>query len=134
MKNLLVFEDDKDCADLVKHIFKKKGYNVSLKYVVDNYVQDIAFHQPHVILLDLRIPSIGGEIICRNIKEAYDIPVVMYSADHDLPDIAERANADDWVRKPFKLADIYEAVEAQFQKLTDDSEIKEPGTDIKRKV
>lgn len=78
---MLVFEDDKESANLINYIFEKRGYAVSVSGVVDNYINDIAVRQPNVILLDLRIPTFGGEIICRNIKMSYEIPVILYSAD-----------------------------------------------------
>lgn len=121
-KRLLVFEDDEESATLIRYIFEKRGYIVSVKGVVDNYINDIAAHHPHVILLDLRIPELGGEIVCRNIKMAYDIPVVLYSADFHLPEIGARAKADDWVSKPFKMEGIFQAVERQYYKVVNEGE------------
>ena len=121
VKRLLIYEDDEESAGLIRHIFERKGYTVFLKPVVDNYEFDIAAHQPHVILLDLRIPSIGGEIVCRNIKEGYDMPVILYSADYHLPEISKKAKADDWIRKPFRIEDIFQSVDKQYHLVVDES-------------
>ena len=116
-KSILLFENDMESAELVTHIFEKRGFSVYVRKTVDNYVHDLANFQPAVVLLDLRIPSMGGEIVCRNIKMAYDMPVILFSSDYDIKEISRRAKADDYVQKPYRLAELIKVVEEQYDKV-----------------
>lgn len=69
--------------------------------------------QPDLVLLDLNMPYISGWEVCRQIKAARPVPVVIFSVRDEEGDIARgfAAGADDYLIKPFELPDLLQRIE-----------------------
>lgn len=115
MKNkILIYDDDEEILFLFKIILSKYDYELKTMFHCDNILYDIETFNPHLIIMDLWIPVIGGEKTVEIIKhneKTKNIPVILCSANEDIIQICEKVNADGCIKKPFKVSDFIETVQ-----------------------
>ena len=105
-KNILIYDDDYEILLLCKTILSKYGFVVETLSKCENILIDIQTFRPHVILMDLWIPTIGGEKAIGIIKQnesTKQIPVIIFSANADIKEICEKVNANGYIEKPFTI-------------------------------
>ena len=115
MKVLLI-EDNKTIANNIKKYLELSDFEVS---ICENglFWLEVARHNDFdIMLLDLMLPWMSGEEICKKIKAEKDIPIIMTTAKWQLEDKLEwfELGADDYLVKPFDLAEL----EARIKALT----------------
>src|SRR5579862_7937770 len=106
-KRILVIDDDEDILEILNMILEKEGYHVILCNNGES-AEQIATLQPDLVLLDLRLSGSdkGGAQICSEIKSNHGHhhpPVMLISAEADVPSIANQCGANAWMRKPFDI-------------------------------
>lgn len=106
--HVLVVEDDPDIRGLLTRFLRLKGYAVSVAVNKTEIQQQIAASRIDLVLLDLMLPQENGYELCQHLRQTTRIPVIMVTA---LADIRERIagldlGADDYVSKPFDLAEL----------------------------
>ena len=115
MEKILIVEDDRAVQRALKRLFESENYVVE---VTPNGEAGLdAFHSspPSVVVLDLRLPGIPGNDVCREIKkEAPSLPVIVLSAKTDVADkvLLLETGADDYVTKPFSPRELLARVHA----------------------
>src|SRR5688500_559529 len=113
-KCVLVFEDDQDILDLVKSILKSK-YNVETRSTTADIFPAVREPNPDLILMDLKIPGIGGSdatLLVKSNSKTNSIPVLLLSANPNIENIARKTGADGFIKKPFDVKGITRTVEA----------------------
>ena len=113
MKKILIFDDDKSILEVISIIFEENGYKVEISETSHDIIQKVTEFQPDLILMDNWIPNIGGVEATKLLKNNEDfkhIPVIYVTANNDIEMLAQKANADDFVAKPFNLEDLEEKV------------------------
>ena len=118
MKKILIFDDDKSILEVISIIFEENGYKVEISETSHDIIQKVETFRPDVILMDNWIPNIGGVEATRLLKsyeEFRDIPVIYVTANNDIATLAQSAQADDYVAKPFNLEYLEEKV-AKYMK------------------
>jgi CheY-like chemotaxis protein len=113
-KKILMFEDDDYTAEFNQYLLTDRNYQVENRTKVDNVLEDIGGFEPDIILMDLRIPSFGGDRateIIKNNEKTRHIPVIMYSADIRIETIAEKVHADAFIKKPFDIDEFIDLIE-----------------------
>ena len=122
MERVLIIEDDRAVQKVLKRLFEPEGYVVDVK--ADSKAALEAFHTatPTVIVLDLGLPVISGQDVCREIrKQSVTVPIVVLSASSDdehkilLLDLG----ADDYVTKPFSPRELLARVRAAVRRATE---------------
>jgi DNA-binding response OmpR family regulator len=119
MEKILVVEDDRAVQRALKRLFEAENYVVE---VTPNGKSGLeAFHSspPSVVVLDLRLPGIPGDDVCREIKkEAPSLPVIVLSAKTDEADkvLLLETGADDYVTKPFSPRELLARVHAVMRR------------------
>lgn len=124
---ILVVEDEKDIADMVKTVLEARGHIVLIS---DDGMKalDIAKTQrPDVIITDLLMPGITGLELCQRIREDADlrsislVVITSVSEDSSIPDISWKAvaNCDEFVSKPFDPYELADRVERILSERTD---------------
>lgn len=113
---ILVIEDNKTIANNIKKYLELDNNCV---FIAENGLYGLEVARKNdfdIIVLDLMLPGMDGEEICRQIKQEKDIPVIMATAKWQLEDKLEWFNvwADDYLVKPFDL----EELEARIKVLT----------------
>ena len=108
MKNVLIIEDEEKVVEVLKAYLEKEGYNV---YFALNGLDGIQLFKEtnfDLIILDLMLPDISGEDICRVIRETSDVYIFMLTAKGTLENKIEGLNigADEYLVKPFSPREL----------------------------
>lgn len=106
---IIVCEDDDGISDLTKLILEEQGYEVIVIKNSKTALDEIKNNPPDLILIDLWMDGITGDEIIRKLKsskEYNNIPIILFSASHDLEEISKNCKADDYLEKPFKISDL----------------------------
>lgn len=113
-KCILIYDDDTEILMLCKLILQTRNYKVETRSTCDNVIADIKSISPDIILMDLWIPTTGGEEAIRQIREdasLKDIPILLFSANDDIEKITESSAANGYVQKPFDIHSFKETIE-----------------------
>jgi DNA-binding NtrC family response regulator len=116
-KCVLILDDDPEILMVCKIILERDNYVVETRLVCDDIIKDIKNVNPDIILMDLWIPTIGGEKavnIIKNNPGTVHIPVILFSANANINNIATRTNANGFLRKPFEINALLQIVEDSF--------------------
>lgn len=100
--DILLVEDDRRLADLTAEYFRQNGLTVSLESRGDRALARFKAERPRVVLLDLMLPGLDGLSVCRELRQIFDGPILIFTArDSDIDQvIGLEAGADDYVAKP----------------------------------
>ncbi len=115
-KQILVVDDDESIVDCLQIVLESEGYRVETTIHGENVVELVANH-PDLLLLDLRMPGINGEDICRKLKAQPTtkyLPIIILSANNNTEEIAKKAGADDFLGKPFDMYALLSKVKTQL--------------------
>ncbi len=112
--HILVVEDDKNIAMLLKKYLIRDGFDVELAHDGISGLKSVQAMPPALVILDLMLPLLDGWEVCRRIREDSDVPILMLTA---LEQEADRIHgfsmgADDYVVKPFSPREVVERVKA----------------------
>lgn len=117
-KKILIFDDDTIILEVITIIFEENGYQVEISETSHDILEKVSQFQPDVILMDNWIPKIGGVEATKLLKghdQFKSIPVIYVTANNDIVRLAEEAQADDYVAKPFNLDDLENKVAKYLQ-------------------
>lgn len=125
MKNILLIEDDERVSEVVKAYLNREGYNVIL---TDRGLEGIEINRKNnidLIILDLMLPDISGEEVCRIIRQSSDVHIFMLTAKGTLTEKIEGLNigADEYLVKPFSPRELTARVNALFRRLNKNNHI-----------
>lgn len=113
-KSILIFDDDPEILMVCKIILEQNNYKVETRLFCDDIIKDISLVNPDIILMDLWIPTIGGEKAINLMKKNNAtrlIPIILFSANVEINIIANRANANGFLKKPFDINTLLLTVE-----------------------
>lgn len=113
-KCVLIYDDDLEILNVCRAILNSSSYRVETNSTCENIISDIQNFHPDIILMDLWIPTIGGENAIRCMREdpkSKNIPVILFSANDEIEKISERVNADGFLKKPFDIHMFKETIE-----------------------
>ena len=105
----MILDDDPDILQICSIVLKKKGFDVSTMNTSNQVLDQVRTYQPNVILMDNWIPGPGGIEATRILKlnpETHDIPVIFFSANSNVTQLAREAQADYFLQKPFDITEL----------------------------
>ena len=113
-KTVLIVEDDHKTAALVSLYLEKEGFRTVVAEDGLAAVETVRQRQPDFVILDLMLPKMDGWEVCRAIRRASDIPIIMLTARDDEVDRVSglTLGADDYVTKPFSPRELVARVKA----------------------
>ena len=103
MQKILIVEDDKK---LRKETFlSKNGFDVKGLEKFDNTIEDILKEKVDLVLLDINLPYVDGEFVCKEIRKVSNVPIIMVtSRDNEIDELMSLNNgADQYVTKPYNI-------------------------------
>jgi DNA-binding response OmpR family regulator len=114
---ILVVEDEEKIADIVRGYLEKEGFDV---FVAGTGQKAISMLKEgfSLVILDLMLPDISGEDICRTIRNDSDLPIIMLTAKSEEEDRVRGLGigADDYVVKPFSPREVVARVKALLRR------------------
>ncbi len=119
MEKILVVEDDRAVQNALKRLFASNGYNVEIAGTGTAGLESVRAALPSAVVLDLRLPGMPGQDVCREIKSASPgLPVIVLSASTDVVDkvLLLEIGADDYVTKPFSPRELLARVQASMRR------------------
>jgi DNA-binding response OmpR family regulator len=106
---LLVVEDDKRLADVMRRGLKQEGYTVEICVNGDDAILQASLNDYDALVLDIMLPGKDGLTVCRELRaKSVSTPVLMLTARDSLDDIVKglEAGADDYLKKPFAFREL----------------------------
>ena len=79
-KTVLIVEDDRNIADLLRLYLEKEGYKVVIALDGLKGVEEFRACQPSLVLLDVMLPGMDGWGVCRTIRAESKTPIIMLTA------------------------------------------------------
>ena len=111
--NILVADDDPSILDVVKIVLEEEGYIVETT-LDGNVIPKIHNKMPDLLLLDIWMSGQDGRDICKQIKSdsmSSSLPVILFSANKNIENIALQYKAQDYLSKPFEIQELIRKVE-----------------------
>lgn len=105
----MIFDDDTDLLEVCSIVLKSKNYIVNGLNKCDDIMQEVKAFSPNVILMDNWIPDIGGVKATQQLKndlELKSIPIIFFSANDRVEELASEAGADFYLQKPFEIEEL----------------------------
>ena len=124
MARILVVEDEEDIASFIKRGLLLKGYEVAVADDGETALKLFREQVPDLVLLDLMLPDLDGVEVCRRVRAASDVPVIILTALDSVSHKVEglEVGADDYVTKPFSFEELIARIRAALRR-------KAPGSD-----
>jgi DNA-binding response OmpR family regulator len=117
--HILLIEDDPGIAGSLQTALIREGYSVHWKDQGMDGVTYARDHNPHLIILDVRLPDGSGFDFCRQMRQlGVRQPVIMLTVQTDEMDkvIGLEMGADDYITKPFSLRELLSRIRAQLRR------------------
>jgi DNA-binding response OmpR family regulator len=117
-KRIVVIDDEQSVRDVVQAYLEKDGYHV---LVAEDGTAGLALAErmnPALIVLDLMLPDVSGEEICRDIRSRSDVPILMLTAKASEEERVAGlvSGADDYLVKPFSPRELVARVRAVLRR------------------
>jgi len=122
VKKILVVDDEVKIVEVVKSYLNHSGYDVFEAYNGKQAIDLFEKVNPCLVVLDLMLPDMTGEDICRIIRKQSRVPIIMLTAKVEEEDILKGLDigADDYITKPFSPRQLVARVAALLRRASDD--------------
>jgi len=117
-RRILVVDDEVKIVEVVKSYLEHSGYEVYEAYNGAQVLSTFERIDPSLIVLDLMLPDMSGEEICKAIRKISRVPIIMLTAKVEEEDILKGLDigADDYVTKPFSPKQLVARVGAVLRR------------------
>lgn len=126
MNRILLVEDDKSIRTGIEEFLSASNYLVDTAEDGAQALEKVKKLTPDLVVLDLGLPKISGESVCREIKRQHpQIPVIILTAKNQSSDVVSgfELGADDYIRKPFELDELMARIRARLRNPTDEEKL-----------
>lgn len=118
MINILIADDDLHIRELIRHHLQTAGYNVFEAEDGQVASNQLLSHPIHLAVVDIMMPNKDGFQLCNEIREYYDIPVILLTAKDQLIDKEKgySVGTDDYLTKPFEPKELLFRIKALLRR------------------
>ena len=119
-RRILLVEDEKAIRDAVTAYLERENYWVTAVGDGQDALEEFQKHHFDLVILDLMLPRVPGERVCRVIRDTSDVPIIMLTAKGEVFDRIQglEMGADDYVVKPFNPLELTARVKYQLRRYT----------------
>ena len=125
MKKILIIEDDTSISNELKDLLDNAGYNGIILKNFENSIEEIKKERPDLILLDINIPKLNGEILLQKIRKDSNVPIIMVTSKNSEADevLSMSYGADDYITKPYNPTILLLRINAIFKRMENKNDI-----------
>ena len=118
MKKIIIVEDDKTIAEELYNLLTNSNYKVTILTNFENAKSEIIKSQADLILLDINIPFLNGELLLKEIRKEINTPVIMVTSQSNEIDevLSYSYGADDYITKPYNPTILLLKIAALFKR------------------
>ncbi len=126
---ILLVEDEARIAEVVRGYLEGEGHIVDRATTGEEALEAAARRRPDLVVLDLGLPGMPGEDVCRRLRSESDVPIIMLTAKDAEEDLVRglRLGADDYITKPFSPRELTARVRALLRRARPDEQ---PQADV----
>lgn len=107
VKKVFIFDDNEELLELCTIILEEIGCKIKTSKTSNNIEKQVSEFMPDIIFMDNWLPDISGIDATKQLKAnkaLQKIPVIYFSANNNISDLATEAGADDFLSKPFDIS------------------------------
>lgn len=125
MTKVLIVDDEQVILEVLEAYFEKEGWIVQFASNGLEALKKITNEKPDIIILDLMLPDISGEEVCRLTRKVSNVPIIMLTAKSAEDDLINGIviGADDYVTKPFSPREVVIRIKAILRRLKRSEEL-----------
>jgi DNA-binding response OmpR family regulator len=116
-RRILVVDDEPHIRRIMRAVLIAKGYEVMEAGCGDDALKLIRSEKCDLVLLDINMPGITGIEVCEEVRTSSDVPIIIMSAGEENKAKALDAGANDYLKKPFGVSQIFSCVELNLRKV-----------------
>lgn len=123
-KTILIVDDEPKIVEVVKSYLENSGYNIYEAYNGKQALEIFEKVSPSLVVLDLMLPDMTGEEICRTLRMKSRVPIIMLTAKIEEKDILKGLDigADDYMTKPFSPRQLVARINALLRRTKENGE------------
>ncbi len=124
MTKVLIIEDNLEQQRELKHLLSSAGYETILAQNFSNLLTEVESINPNLILMDINLPFISGELFLKELRKNKNIPVIMVTSKNNEADevLSMSYGADDYITKPYNPTILLLHIEAILKRLQQTSD------------
>jgi len=125
---ILVVEDERPIAELIRYNLRREGFDVDVAYDGHEAIERASAALPDLVILDLMLPYVDGLEVCRHLRARGSLPILILTAkdaEHDRV-LGLESGADDYVTKPFSPRELVARVRAILRRARDQGPAEAP--------
>ncbi|MEO6064128.1 MAG: response regulator transcription factor [Thermoflexales bacterium] len=117
-EHILVIEDDHQIRDLLRRGLAYENYKVTVAADGATGLSAARDTPPDLVILDWMMPGMDGLEVCRRLRMASNVPIIMLTAKESVPDrvLGLESGADDYIVKPFAFPELLARVHAMLRR------------------
>ena len=118
MTDILIIEDNRELAELLRDFLLRDGYTCHIAYSGEEASRWMSGGRPRLVLLDIMLPGMDGFRICDTIHKEMNLPLIVLSARTDKTDKVALLDlgADDYMEKPYDMDVLLAKIGALFRR------------------
>lgn len=126
-RRILLVEDEKAIRDAVTAYLERENYWVTAVGDGQEALEEFSKHHFDLVILDLMLPRVPGERVCRAIRDNSDVPIIMLTAKGEDMDkiLGLEYGADDYMTKPFNILEVKARIKSIFRRSQPQAEVHE---------
>jgi DNA-binding response OmpR family regulator len=119
-QRVLVVDDEQKITDVVASYLKRGGYEPLVAATGADGLRLLEKERPALLILDLMLPDMSGEEVCRRVRSRSRVPIIMLTAKVEDQDAVNGLSlgADDYVTKPFSPRQLIARVQAVLRRVS----------------
>ena len=125
MKKILIVEDDVSISEELKDLLNNAGFMAVILKDFENSLEEIKKENPDLILLDINIPKLNGEILLQKIRKESNVPIIMVTSKNTETDevLSMSYGADDYITKPYNPTILLLRINAIFKRMENKNDV-----------
>jgi DNA-binding response OmpR family regulator len=119
--NILIIDDDVDLNSLLVEYLQGFGHSLTSAISADAGRKQLRRVLPDLLILDVMLPDTDGLTLCRELRESYDVPIIMLTARGEVADrvMGLEFGADDYLAKPFEPRELVARISSVIRRSRD---------------